>query len=166
MYRYVPGEPHLYQGLRYPLRLLEAGEMLPDGFDGKEIVLRVQRRDPEFLRDKLRAWYRVRAEEHFAERLEYFCTLAPWTNGQVAPLRLRRMKRTVGSCSRDGRITLNPHLVKAPPFLIDSVVAHEVCHLKEHNHGRGFYALFEQLFPEWRAARTQLRAEWQRYLAE
>ena len=166
VFHYRPGEKHLYQGWWYPLCFLEPGEIPPDGFDGKEIVLRVRSMEPESVRDTLRKWYRARAAEHFAKRLAHFCALAPWANGQPVPLRLRRMKRTLGSCSREGRITLNPHLIKAPPFLIDSIVAHEVCHLEEHNHGKGFYALMDQLFPEWRAARKHLRADWHLYLAE
>ena len=73
-------------------------------------------------------------------------------------MRLRRMKRTWGSCSSQGLITLNPHLVKAPPVCIDYVIAHEICHLREHNHGKAFYALQEQLFPGWRAAKELLAA--------
>ena len=76
------------------------------------------------------------------------------------------MKRTTGSCSRSGLITMNPHMVKAPPFLVDYVIAHEVCHLQEHNHGPGFYRLMSELYPQWKAARAQLRRDWLIYRAE
>jgi predicted metal-dependent hydrolase len=74
------------------------------------------------------------------------------------------MKRTWGSCSSSGVITLNPHLVKAPPDCIDYVVAHEICHLREHNHSRAFYDLQDQLYPQWRAAKTRLKTQGHRYL--
>jgi predicted metal-dependent hydrolase len=79
-------------------------------------------------------------------------------------MRLRLMKKTWGSCSAKGVITLNPHLVKAPPQCIDYVIAHEICHLKEHNHGKGFYALQDQLYPDWREAKAHLRDKGHIYL--
>jgi hypothetical protein len=56
-------------------------------------------------------------------------------------------------------IKLNTHLIKAPLALIDSVIAHELCHLEEMNHGRAFYRLLENLNPNWYQDRTRLRAE-------
>ena len=79
-------------------------------------------------------------------------------------MRLRLMKRTWGNCSASGLITLNPHLVKAPPELVDYVIAHEVCHLREHNHGKAFYALQDRLHPNWREARDRLKKQGHRYL--
>lgn len=49
------------------------------------------------------------------------------------PLRVLTMQTQWGSCSPNGRITLNPHLVKAPQC-IDYVILHELCHIAEHNH--------------------------------
>lgn len=165
-YRYGPGEKHLFLGCWYPLRFLGPGDPAPPGFDGRQIALNVRGTDKEAVLGALRGWYRARAAEHFAQRLTHFCAIAPWTGGRVAPLRLRRMKKTMGSCSRTGVITMNPHMVKAPPLLVDKVIAHEVCHLAEHNHGRAFYALMDSLYPDWRAARKQLNENWHLYRAE
>ena len=38
-----------------------------------------------------------------------------------------------------------------PPEVIDSVVVHEVCHLREMNHSKCFYALVLELCPDYRA---------------
>ncbi|MEE4217124.1 MAG: SprT family zinc-dependent metalloprotease [Xanthomonadales bacterium] len=166
-FRYVNGESHLYLGKGYPLEVRVGGatQAVPF-FDGKSIAVKVRDPGPDRVREALRRGYRQQAEAYFSQRLEHFCKAAPWTSGKVAPLGLRQMKRTMGSCSRSGRITMNPHLVKAPPFLADYVVAHEVCHLQEHNHGKGFYRLMEQLYPAWREARARLKAEWQMYRAD
>ena len=51
---------------------------------------------------------------------------------------------------------LNPHLVKAPGECIDYVILHELCHIKEHNHGQGFYRLLGQVMPEWRNIKQRL----------
>jgi predicted metal-dependent hydrolase len=120
----------------------------------------------EQARRWLRDWYRKQAAVDFAARLEAHCARAPWTKGRLPPLRLRRMRRTWGSCSPHGVITLNPHLLKAPPDCVDYVVAHELCHLQEHNHGAGFYRLLEILDPRWHERRAKLRANAHIYLNE
>jgi predicted metal-dependent hydrolase len=74
------------------------------------------------------------------------------------------MKRTWGNCSSRGVIKLNTHLIKAPFKVIDSVIAHELCHLREMNHGKAFYALLENLNPDWREDRARLLSEGNSYL--
>jgi predicted metal-dependent hydrolase len=64
----------------------------------------------------------------------------------------------------DGVVTLNPLLMRAPPRCIDYVIAHEICHLREHNHGPRFYALQDDLYPDWQKARQHLHDHAQRYL--
>jgi len=165
--RYISGEHHLYLGCWYPLDICPGRPGRSEvKFDGEKILVTTRKQAPHVVPEILRWWYRQRALEHFSERLDHFCKAAPWTGGKVAPLALRRMKRTMGSCSRSGKITINPHLVKAPTFLSDYVVAHEVCHLEEHNHGKGFYALLNQLFPDWREAKMRLKAKWDTYRAD
>ena len=51
---------------------------------------------------------------------------------------------------------LNPHLVKAPRDCIDYVIVHELCHLKEHNHGPQFYQSLGRLMPDWKAVKARL----------
>ncbi len=50
-----------------------------------------------------------------------------------------------GSCSRLGNINLNLNLIRLPEPLCDYVILHELCHLKEPNHGPRFHALLEHL---------------------
>ena len=66
------------------------------------------------------------------------------------------MRSQWGSCSIDGRISLNTHLIKAPLVLVDYVVLHELCHLRHHNHGRRFYGLMDRHMPNWKRRRSQL----------
>ena len=72
-------------------------------------------------------------------------------------LRLRSMRRRWGSCSRQGRVTLNVELVKLPLTLIDYVIAHELCHLFEFNHGKKFYQLLEHVMPDWKQREVMLK---------
>ena len=156
-YLYASGEKHLFMGRRYPLEFLERqGKRGTVSLADDRILMMVPESTQDTVRSMLENWYRQRAQQHFAERLTVYSQAAPWTAGELPPMRLRRMKRTWGSCSSKGVITLNPHLVKAPAECIDYVIAHEVCHLREHNHGKEFYVLQEHLCPGWRDAKALL----------
>jgi predicted metal-dependent hydrolase len=62
-----------------------------------------------------------------------------------------------GSCSAKGNLNFSWRLVFAPPFVLDYVAAHEVCHLKEMNHGPLFWSHVQTLFGDHKAARDWLR---------
>ncbi len=166
VHRYVSGEQHLFLGQNHALEVVEKpGKRGSVGLVNGQIRVIAPDARAEAISNKLIRWYRQQARRHFSSRLELISESAAWTNGQAPTMRLRKMKRTWGSCSAAGVITLNPHLVKAPPECIDYVIAHELCHLREHNHGKAFYALQEQLFPGWRKAKTHLQTRAHIYLA-
>jgi hypothetical protein len=74
-----------------------------------------------------------------------------------ARLTLRSMRSRWGSCSGSRSIRLNTRMIHLPPHLIDYVVVHELCHLKEMNHSPRFWALVSRALPEYEALRRELR---------
>ncbi len=88
----------------------------------------------------------------------------------VAPSRIT-MRDTAsrwGSCSAARAISFSWRLIFAPDFVRDYVVAHEVAHLKEMNHGPRFWKLVEKLHPDFKSAQAWLRThgrQLQRYKA-
>jgi len=50
-----------------------------------------------------------------------------------------------GSCSTQRSLSFSWRLILAPPFVLDYVVAHEVAHMREMNHGPRFWRLVEEL---------------------
>ena len=162
---YTDGEEQLYLGENYELEIVDArGQKGWVRLENGRIRISTADRSPEAVRKKLIAWYRQQAWQYFTHRIEAISERAAWTGDEAPPMRLRKMKRTWGSCSARGVITLNPHLIRAPQVCIDYVIAHEVCHLQEMNHGKAFYALQEALYPAWREAKAQLRAQSHVYL--
>lgn len=163
--QYLDGEAHLYLGRPYPLRIEHVDCCHPRVvFRGYDIHIETRRAGRNDIAAVLWRWYRRQAEEVFTERLEEIKQRAPWARDRSVPLKLRRMRRTWGNCSSKGVIKLNTHLVKAGLPVIDSVIAHELCHLEEMNHSREFYALLESLNPNWREDRKHLRSQGNRYL--
>jgi predicted metal-dependent hydrolase len=106
------------------------------------------------LRDAVQAWLLTRAQALFAERLPIFTARL----GQ-APTRWRLSSARTrwGSCAPDGSIRLNWRLVHFPVEIVDYVIAHELAHLKEMNHGPRFWATVQMLMPEFESARSRLK---------
>lgn len=94
-----------------------------------------------------------RAHEVFTQRIAHF---RPQVARPVPPLSLSSARTRWGSCSRDG-IRLNWQLVHLPLSLVDYVVAHELAHLEQMNHSPRFWAVVERLYPDYRAARRELK---------
>lgn len=162
---YTNGELHYYLGERYPLSIQTmVGRKTTVDIEENEIRIDTRECHAEHIRAVLQIWYRKQALEVFSARLHTLAGRAGWVGDRPVPLKLRRMKRTWGNCSSRGVIKLNTHLIKAPLPVIDSVIAHELCHLREMNHGKAFYALLEQLNPNWRQDRLRLRSEGNLYL--
>ena len=94
-----------------------------------------------------------RALQHFEERGAHFAGQI----GRTLPrLALSSARTRWGSCSK-ASIRLNWRLIHLPPHLVDYVVAHELAHLAEMNHSPRFWAEVERIYPDWRAARAELK---------
>jgi len=78
------------------------------------------------------------------ERIRYFAPLIGVTYGRIT---IRNQRSKWGSCSGKGNLNFNCILMLAPPEVLDSVVVHELCHLKEMNHSAKFYAEVLRVFP-------------------
>jgi predicted metal-dependent hydrolase len=78
-------------------------------------------------------------------------------NFRFTKISVRSSKGRWGSCSSDGALSFNYRLIKIPVELVEYVVAHEIAHLAEHNHGPRFWALVERAIPDYKKRRQALR---------
>lgn len=154
--QYISGESHYYLGKQHVLKVVEAPSDVPQVrlLRGK-LEISVRQKKAEIVREHLRAWYRVRARDVFSRRLQAVLEQTLWVVDEP-PLRIQTMQTQWGSCSPNGRITLNPHLVKTPRECIDYVILHELCHIAEHNHSDRFYRLMRQVMPNWEKVKARL----------
>jgi len=156
--QYISGESHFYLGRRYPLKVLDLVGMSKPTVKLVRGQLQVATADRsvETVKQLLRNWYISHAQQVFHRRLIALAPGVLWLKGHLPPIKLLTMKKQWGSCSPQGNILLNPHLVKAPRECIDYVILHELCHLKEHNHSPEFYRLLNQQMPEWKLVKAKL----------
>lgn len=124
------------------------------GDNGLDVFCRSPDR-AELLEKQVLGWLRREAEIIFAQRLAelnqlFLDRISP------GPLSIRKMRARWGSCSINGDICLNLLLMREAPAQIDTVIAHELCHLRHFSHSRAFYDLLTEVMPDWRLREKKL----------
>ncbi|HEU0230110.1 MAG TPA: SprT family zinc-dependent metalloprotease [Burkholderiaceae bacterium] len=110
--------------------------------------------DRNRVRDSAQSWLQQRARAWFGQRLEHFQKVSGRT---INRWRLSSAATRWGSCNSDGNIMLNWRLIHFAPPIIDYVIAHEIAHLREMNHGADFWREVGRILPGFEAARNTLR---------
>lgn len=114
------------------IRIIE----VPVGFSASNVA------SQKALRDVLVEVLREEAKILLPQKLSYFSDQYGFHFHKVT---IKHNSSNWGSCSRAGNINLNLNLIRLPEPLCDYVLLHELCHLKEPNHGPRFHALLERL---------------------
>lgn len=154
--RYTNDEVFRYLGRVYRFRVIEARK---EGVQLDEECLTVEvvnLSDTARIATLVDRWYRKEAKRIFTERLAACFPQVEWMGVAYPKLTIRDMKSRWGSCSAKKKISLNLKLIQVNEELIDYVVLHELCHLKELNHSPAFYALMDRVLPDWRERRQRL----------
>ena len=89
------------------------------------------------------------------ERVRHYASLLGVTYSRIT---IRHQRSRWGSCSNKKNLNFNCLLMLTPTEVIDSVVVHELAHLKEMNHSERFYAEVLRVFPDY--------WKWDRWLKE
>ena len=72
-------------------------------------------------------------------------------------VKITTARKRYGSCSGKDSLCFSCFLMNCPEEAIDLVVVHELCHIREKNHGPRFYALLERYLPDYRERIKLLR---------
>jgi hypothetical protein len=155
------GSTLLYRGVRHRLRVVAGrpggrrSHVERVGDEAEDVLLvTLAPGDRRPLASVLEAWLRVRARDAVeAAILRHAGPLG------VAPtaVTVRDTRSRWGSASRRGRIMLAWRLVLAPPPVLETVVVHELCHLRLFGHGPAFWDLVATRIPDSAAHRRWLR---------
>lgn len=97
---------------------------------------------PVSVNDSEEKKLRKQAKEYLPQRLELLASKYGFSYNSV---KITKSKGRWGSCSSKKNINLSLYLMKLPPYLIDYVILHELCHTKEMNHGPQFWLLMDQV---------------------
>jgi predicted metal-dependent hydrolase len=153
--RFISGESHLYLGRQYKLKVVQDVENRVKAYQG-QLWVHTKNTAPQQVERLLLSWYRSKAELLFTELLD---RVLPRFHAYQLPrpeILIRQMNKRWGSCTANGKIVLNLELIKAPKACIEYVIIHELCHLIHHEHTRKFFALLEQMLPDWKKWKERL----------
>jgi len=102
------------------------------------------------------------ARKIIPSKVEYYSQKMGISYGKIT---IKILKSRWGSCSSKGNLNFNFLLMLMPTDVIDSVIAHEVCHLKELNHSKNFYALLLNICPNYWEAQVWLKENGSKIMA-
>ena len=88
------------------------------------------------------------------ERVAYYAQIMAVRYGRIT---IRNQRTRWGSCSSKGNLNFNCLLMLVPPRVMDYVVVHELCHLKQMNHSKAFWLLVENVLPDYKESRKWLK---------
>lgn len=145
------GRPHrlkLHRTDNYSVRLRDN--------DTIEVYLKGEN-NPLLIRAMLESWFNYIAQNILADKFREILIRLRTYGFSPSYFIVRKMKKRWGRCSPNGKIAVSYDLIRLDEKYSEYVIIHELCHLKHHNHGSGFYALLADICPDWKNLRTELK---------
>ncbi len=149
--KFIAGELFNYLGEQFPLTVSNdyfRGLRFNSGF----VVSKFSQLKTKTL---FVAWYKEAARTLLASRVLFYSERMQ-TN--VKLVRITSASTRWGSASTRGRLNFSWKLVMAPLWVIDYVVVHELAHVTFNNHGKAFWSLVNEYYPNWKEAREWLKS--------
>jgi len=128
-------------------------------YNGKYLTVSQKSKGPpskskQHIKELLTAWFLGKAKENFETKTNEYAELLGFMPKSII---VKTYKARWGSCSTKGDISYNWKLILSPPHIIDYVVVHELCHMKELNHSPNYWKWVESILPDHKARRRWLR---------
>lgn len=157
----VPDKPQVRPGIKLPLYGVPHMIMHEPGKRGTVSVssdesgptlvvhgdrVHLPRRLTDFLKREAKREIEVLVEKHTAK-----------LGRKAKAVRFKDTSSRWGSCTSDGNLSFSWRIMMAPRPVINYLVAHEVAHLKEMNHGPKFWTLCEELCPDTKRCKAWLK---------
>jgi predicted metal-dependent hydrolase len=146
----VSGESALYLGRHYRIEVVHTGSSQVRF--AQRFFIPVT--PGEQRAEALRAWYMGKATDKIPPRVPRH---ARDRGVDVAAVKIVDSRYRWGSCTPKGNVTVNWRLIKAPMFVIDYVIVHELAHLIEANHTARFWNIVCTQAPLMDKAKTWLK---------
>lgn len=129
----VDGESMPYLGRNYRIQIVNLSKDTGICFDQKFLIPGKQLRKNNSL---FREWYLMKAKEKIPPRVFKYANIL---GVEFNKAKISSSKYRWGSCTPNNNININWRLIKAPMFVIDYVIVHELSHLIEPNHTPRFW---------------------------
>lgn len=153
---YTEGELFPYLGQEYRLEIRRYLSYKKPGvkLEENKLVVLTATAEEAVVEAALKRWYVEQAGRIIKERVHYYQQMI---QEPIESIRIKDVRSRWGSCSSKRNLNFNWRLVMAPLEVLDYVVVHELCHLKEMNHSKAFWNLVEGILPEYKRLRDWLK---------
>lgn len=94
------------------------------------------------------------AVEYIPKRVKYYAEKENFVYNKIT---IKNLVSRWGSCSTKGNLNFNCLLMLTPDYVIDYIVVHELCHLREMNHSEKFWTEVEKIMPDYQRAELWLK---------
>lgn len=152
---YVSGESTKYLGKNYRLKVFSSTDEKVKFYRGYIHIYVNDKSNKTRIKSLLDNWYRVQAKKVFEELLNKYQVI---TRQSINKFTIRNMTSRWGSCNIEKRkINLNIKLIEKSKYCIESVILHELAHLKYPHHTKDFFNYLLVYMPdyEWRKERLE-----------
>lgn len=155
---YSDGDTLLLFGKEHTLRLIRGNRYSVNlGRDNSIEISWSDNNNPLLIREILEGWFGFVARQQLPG--EFREVMLKHIDHGLNPtgFKVRKMKTRWGSCSSKGGIALSYDLIRLSRECREYVMVHELCHLRHHDHGKGFYDLLTDLYPGWKEISAEIR---------
>ncbi|MBS9385980.1 MAG: M48 family metallopeptidase [Dolichospermum sp. BR01] len=147
---FVSGETILYLGKNYRLEITD--DQLPDvRFKSIFLISSCHQTNAFKL---FRDWYIKQAHIKLPPKVKEF---AESLGVQFNKILVSDMKYCWATCTPNNNLNFNWRIMKAPIFVIDYLIVHELAHLLESNHTPRFWNIVAVQIPNYQVAKNWLR---------
>jgi predicted metal-dependent hydrolase len=147
---FISGETLMYLGKNYQLLVVD------EEIEGIEFNqrFRISRTNQANANALFKKWYLTKALEKIEPLAkEYAKSLGVEYN----ECKTSEMKYRWGSCTPNNNIIFNWRIIKAPMYVVNYLVAHELVHLIENNHTPRFWTILSIQVPNYQKAKDWLK---------
>ena len=144
--------PYLGQDLELVKQENHHGESVV--LDGNKLALSPDLFKNGLLELALEQWYRSEAAKLITEKTTKLSSQMGINYKRIV---IRGQKTRWGSCSHKKNLSFNWKLIMAPEPVVEYVIIHELIHLKEMNHSKGFWELVAQYCLGWQEHKKWLK---------
>jgi predicted metal-dependent hydrolase len=161
---YINGETYLYMGRQYKLKIIRGHNRAVAKILGKQLQVNLPIKISEgdgkrTVKVAIWRWYRQQTEIKVADLIRKYSKKL----GIVAPdFFIKNQYKRWGSCTSKNKLIFNFRLSMAPASQIEYVVGHELCHIKQKNHTKGYWKLLFSIMDDYAVRKEALRKDgWQ-----
>lgn len=146
----VSGESALYLGRQYRIEVVKT-DVKEIQFSHRFLIPAMEKSEQV---EALKKWYISKAKEKILPRAKVH---AHQLGVNVAQVKIVDNKYRWGSCTINDNVNFNWRLIKAPMFVIDYIIVHELAHLIESDHNDRFWNIISAQIPTMEKAKHWLK---------